>query len=123
MNIIDYVNRVFTSENLDVNIECLGVNEEVIYLLKLCDICIKKERLNEAWQNIIDCVAEKFANEEVNTFFSSDILSFLIDNQIDLIGLGHLRLEDKWLIKIIEREPRCWEAKHTLEERDRKIRY
>jgi len=119
MNIIDYVNRVFSNKDLDVDIECFGVSKEIKSLQKLCNIDISKDRLIEAWQNIISCVAEKFKNEELNIFFSSDILNFLIDNRIDLIGLGHLKLEDKWLIKIYEREPRCWEAKRTFEKRNR----
>ena len=117
MNIISYVDEVFSDLDLFHEIECEGTYQEIKAMEKLCSMEISRERLEVAWSTIISCLEEKFHEEKVTTFLSDKILSFLISNRICTIDLGHLRLEDTWLEKIYEADNRCWEARCTLEER------
>ena len=79
-------------------------------LLLLCSKNILEERLKVAWEMIISAFVEKFKDAIVGEFFPEEVLNFLIENDIALGGLSHLRLPERYLIKIYEKDNRCWEA-------------
>ncbi len=109
MNLNDYVLRVVkTRKSVFCKIE-IDETFNSATLAALCDLKIKRERLNVAWAVIIDVLNEKFFDEAIN-YLTSSILEFLIDNEIELVGLGHLRLPNKYLKTIYEKDNRCWEA-------------
>lgn len=109
MNLKDYVLRVVkTRKSLFCNIE-IDETFNSDTLSALCDLKINRERLTEAWDRVIDVLNEKFFDDAEN-YLTPSILEFLIDNEIALIGLGHLRLPDKYLKTIYEKDNRCWEA-------------
>lgn len=52
---------------------------------------------------------------ELSDFLSETILNYLIENDIELIGLGHLQLSDDWLRRTYNRNNSCIEALQTIE--------
>ena len=116
MNLDEYLTLVIET-NTDVFIrEDLIINDnfDTDKLLVLCTKAIPRERLLEAWSIIISSVINKFKDCKEVKFFPDNVLDFLIENDIDLVGLGHLRLPDKYLNKIYEKDKNCWEAKENL---------
>jgi hypothetical protein len=117
MNIIKYVDEVFSNSEIFHEIECEGTYKESKALEKLCNMKINRERLEIAWSTIISCLIDKYHKETEVKFLTKKTLNFIINNRICLIDLGHLNLKDKWLTKIYKADFRCWEARRTLEER------
>lgn len=122
MNIIKFIDEVYSDSNLFHEIECDGTHKEAKALEKLCDLGMPRERLIEAWSLIISSIIDKFQNEKEVRYLTDYTLNFLITNQICLIDLGHLKLKDKWLLKIYEIDRRCWEALRTVEDRKSHMR-
>ena len=95
-----------------------GTAEETVLLQKFCKARIKVGIRAHAWYEIIYWIAENFSQiKDPTTFIGVETLNFLIDNEIDLIGLGHLQLSDYWLQKIYDKDNRCIEALQTIQAR------
>lgn len=112
MTITEYIDLV-TTTNIDAYCEEeIHINDDFdsTALIKLCTKDIPRRRLVLAWNMIISAVAEKFKNFQSVGFFPEAVLDFLIENEIALCGLSHIRLPKNYLIKIYEKDNRCWEA-------------
>ena len=112
MTITEYVDLVTTTkEDVFCKEELLVEDDfDTNLLLKLCSSDLLDDRHRLAWDMIVSAVAEKFKDSQIVDFFSENILEFLIENQIALSGLSHIRLPKKYLQKIYEKDNRCWEA-------------
>jgi len=120
MDLRSFLSLVPTRKNLFHDIELQGTADEIQMLEEFCDIKAKKNRINEAWRHIIYSINEKFYKLERLDFLTEKIISYLFENEIALISLGHLQLSDEWLLKIYEKDNRCIEAKKTIELRETK---
>ena len=87
---------------------------------KLCDLSIPKKALHVTWGTILYAIAEKFHEEKEVSILSPKILDFLIENEIALLELSHIWLSSKYLLRIYEKNPKCWEALRKVEEYERK---
>ena len=93
-----------------------GTVEETQMLEVFCTVKMKSTRRDLAWGYIIYHINEKFhSSDDITYFFTEKTLNFLIENEIELISLGHLKLSDEWLLKIYEKDNRCTEALQTVE--------
>lgn len=112
MTITEYINLIIATNGIINNGETLIVseNKEEKDLLKLCIGNAPKEKLTSAWERIIATVAEKFKDAEVVEFFPEEVLNFLIDNGIAVETLSQIRLPEKYLRRIFERDSRYWET-------------
>ncbi len=112
MTITEYVTLV-TSTNKDPFCkEELIIDEDfdVMMLSRLCSNNIPKKRLMLAWDMIVSAVAEKFVGAQTVEFFPESVLEFLIENNIALSGLSHIRLPKKYLQRIYDKNNNYWEA-------------
>ena len=115
MKLGNYINRVVgTTKEIFCKIS-IEKNFDRKQLLKLCDLQIPKERLIVAWSLIIDKIDEEFFKEKEISLLSEEVLDFLIDNNICLMDLAHLRLPIQYLQKIYNKDQNCWEALKTIE--------
>lgn len=112
MTITEYVDLVSTTREDVFCKEELLVEDgfDTNILLKLCSSDLLDDRHRLAWDMIVSAVAEKFKDSQIVDFFPENILEFLIENQIALSGLSHIRLPKKYLQKIYEKDNRYWEA-------------
>lgn len=117
MNIVKYVDLVFTKKEIFIDVECEGKHEEAIAIERLCDLSIHRERLVVAWSTIISCIIDKYHNDDTTTFLTDKTLEFLIKNKICIVDLGHLKLENKWLNQILLIDSNCFEARQTILQR------
>jgi hypothetical protein len=108
MNLKDYLYRIrYTKKSPFCKIEIDSIKSQD--LNELCDLSIGKKRLYVAWSLIIDIINDKF-QKEVNSILTPKIVEFLIENNICLSDLGHLKLKNEYLEKIYEKDRTCWEA-------------
>lgn len=112
MTITEYIDLViFTKKDVFCKEELLIQDDfDTALLLKLCSRDLSHDRLKLAWDMIVSAVAEKFKDEHVVEFFPESVLNFLIEHEIALSGLAHIRLPKKYLQMIYEKDNRCWEA-------------
>ena len=112
MNITEYIDLVMnTKRDVFCKEELMIENDfDATSLLKLCSSDLLNNRLKLAWDMIVSAVAEKFKGSEEVNFFSKKVLNFLIENEIALLGLSHIRLPKKYLQEIYEKDNSCWEA-------------
>ncbi len=120
MDLRSFLALVPTKKDLFHDIDLQGTTDEIQMLEEFCNINAKKNRINEAWEHIIYSINEKFYELEKLDFLTEKIISYLVENEIALISLGHLKLSDEWLLKIYEKNNRCLEAKKTIESRNTK---
>lgn len=109
MDIKEYINRViYTKKKIFLKIEMnKSINQEDLY--QLCNINISKQRLIIAWSLIIDLLNDEY-KDDINTLITPKILNFLINNEICLCDLGHLKLKNEYLKMIYEKDNSCWES-------------
>lgn len=115
MKLGNYINRVVGTNKAifcKITIE-KGFDSD--QFLKLCNLQIPKERLIVAWSLIIDKIDEEYREEKEILFLPDPVLDFLIENDICLIDLAHLKLPIKYLRKIYDKDNTCWEAIKTME--------
>jgi len=112
----EFMEQILKGVWADCEILLQGTAEETLMLKRFRKKRIKKNLRFYAWQEIIYWIGEKLSYlEDVAGFFGEEILNFLIDNEIDLIGLGHLLLPDEWLMKIYNKDNHAIEALQTVE--------
>lgn len=112
MTITEYINLIIATNGIINSGEALIIseNKEEKDLLRLCTNNVSQKRLTFAWEGIIAAVAEKFKDAEVVEFFPEEVLNFLIDNGIAVKTLSQIRLPEKYLRRIFERDSRYWET-------------
>lgn len=112
MTITEYINLIIATNGIINSGEALIIseNKEEKDLLRLCTNNVSQKRLTSAWEGIIAAVAEKFKDAEVVEFFPEEVLNFLIDNGIAVETLSQIRLPEKYLRRIFERDSRYWET-------------
>ena len=120
MDLKSYLALVPTKKDLFHDIELQGTSDEVQMLEDFCNIKAKRKRIHAAWDFIISSIIDKFYMFEYLDFLTEKTISYLVENKIALITLGHLRLSDEWLLKIYEKDNLCTEAIQTVELRKQK---
>lgn len=112
MTITEYIHLIIATNGIINSGEALIIseNKEEKDLLRLCTNDVSQKRLTFAWEGIIAAVAEKFKDAEVVVFFPEEVLNFLIDNGIAVKTLSQIRLPEKYLRRIFERDSRYWET-------------
>lgn len=121
MKLSNYIDFIITSKKSafrrDIELdEAFDKND----LMKLCTLSIKRKRLIEAWSVIIDLFNE-FHFNDASLYFTSNVLDFLIDNDICVCDLGHLMLPPKYLQRIYDKDNNNWEAKRNLELKHKEV--
>ena len=115
----DFLVLVPTKKDLHYYEICFdGIVDETQMLEDFCKSEIKKSRFEKAWNVILDSMNDKFQPADMTYLFTEETLNFLIDNNIELISLGHLQLSDYWLRRIYEKDNRCEEALQTIKKRN-----
>jgi beta-glucosidase/6-phospho-beta-glucosidase/beta-galactosidase len=114
MEISKYINKVATENKEIFCTITIEQNFSWQELTKLCNMSISKENLIVAWSLIIDAILEKYKNEKTIDFIPFEVIEFLIDNNICLIDLGHLKLPVEYLQKIYDKDNECWEALENI---------
>jgi hypothetical protein len=114
MNLKTFCTRIVNLKSLDVYLKIEGSIEEQALIRELCTFNVTHQRLTIAWGIIINAIDDRFSNSEVVTFLPDEVLEYLVNNNIALCDLGHLRLEDKWLVKIYRKNKSCIESLQTL---------
>ena len=116
INIAEYINLVIhTDIDTEQEVVCNKSQTEVQAMLTLMESKLAKEREYRAWSIILDSILDALYKEARITFIPDRILSYLIDNNFDLLVLAHMRLEERWLKKIIQKDPSLWEAQKTID--------
>ena len=115
MNIQEYISKVIKLNSI-IN-DCIFCNrqqEEKQAMVDLMKSDIDKRVEIDTWAQVINAISEEYINESVHSFIPESCMNYLIENEIDLIGLSHLNLERKWFIKILDINDSIWEAKLNL---------
>lgn len=113
MDLTNYINAVLSKrKNIFCDIE-MSKDFDKKSLDKLCDIKINRKRLIVAWSLIIDFFNDNYC-DNIKDYFNDNIIDFLIDNNICLTDLGHLKLSEKDLKRIYEKDNSCWEALENI---------
>lgn len=113
MDLTNYINAVLSNrKNIFCDVE-MDDGFDKNNLKRLCDIKISKKRLIIAWSIIIDFLNDNY-RYDINDFLTDEILIFLIENNICLNDLGHLKISEKYLKMIYEKDNTCWEAMENL---------
>jgi hypothetical protein len=100
-----------TKKDLFCEVDLNGNQDDAKILEDFCLINADSKRIHEAWSHIICSISDR----QIPTVLTEKTLSFLVENEIALIDLGHLQLSDEWLQKIYDKDNRCIEALQTIE--------
>jgi hypothetical protein len=115
MNINEYADKVIELNSIiSENIVCERLHTEIQAMLNLIDVEIDRIVEEDTWSQIINAISEAFIFDSVSEFLPEKCLNYLIDNRIDLVGLSHLNLEEKWFVKILDVDSSIWEAEKNL---------
>ncbi|MBU1019770.1 MAG: hypothetical protein KJ847_01035 [Firmicutes bacterium] len=113
MDIEKFIKRVKTSKDLHVELILLGSEKEKQIVNEFHSMKISHKRFNDAWNVILHAIDDRFSDYDEIDFISDETISFLLENDIALCDLGHLKLSNYWLIKIYEKDDSCIEALQT----------
>jgi len=101
-------------KSLDYELKISFSNEEKYMIEDFCQAEVPESNLYEAWSTIIGAIDEAIYPADKTDFLTNNALNFLIKNKIELASLGHLPLDNKWLLKIYETDNTCIEALQTV---------
>lgn len=110
MRLETYIDRV---KNTHKNIFCkLSISDKFCWelLWSLCDLRLDQRRLSTAWSLIIDAISDRDMDNKIPT----GVIEFLINNNICLKDIGHLKISNKFLEEIYKKDNSCWEAKLNI---------
>lgn len=115
MKIQKYIDLVFKKKKPIFKDIKIDKDFEWDNLIKLCDLSFSNECLIVAWSLIIDAISETYKNENIIFFMPEKVLNFLIENNICLMDLAHLKLPAKYLLMIYDKDNSCWEVLRTMD--------
>jgi hypothetical protein len=119
----EFVEKLNTKEDIWPNgtyfagISFAGTSDETALLKQICKIKLGKRRRELAWSLILGEICETLYSNDMTDFISEDVFNYLLENEIELLTLGHLQLKDEWLLEIYKKDSRCIEALQTIVQR------